>query len=172
MVVPKRRIANFNFVTPSMSTKHTNERPANLADNLPWSRLPSCPSVGGPRSASPSPMDSSPPSKVNYAEYFLAQMSWLGKMAKSLSIFLFFSFILDLLHRRKCGKVSRHKCHTNTVTWQEVTASHHMMSHDESHDRRGEIVHRPCSSCISSVENLTRTPSSSPCQTLIKEQLA
>ena len=27
-----------------------------------------------------------------------------------------------------------------------------MMSHDESHDRRGEIVHRPCSSCISSVE--------------------
>ena len=73
MVVPKRRIANFNFVTPSMSTKHTNERPANLADNLPWSRPPSCPSVRGPRSASPSPMDSSPPSKVNYAEYFLAQ---------------------------------------------------------------------------------------------------
>jgi len=28
-----------------------------------------------------------------------------------------------------------------------------MMSHDGSHDRHGEIVHRPCSSCISSVEN-------------------
>ena len=27
-----------------------------------------------------------------------------------------------------------------------------MTSHDESHDRHGKIVHRPCSSCISSVE--------------------
>ena len=42
----------------------------------------------------------------------------LAKTAKSLSIFLFFSFlfILDLLHRRKCRKVSHHKCHTVTVT--------------------------------------------------------
>ena len=86
--------------------------------------------------------------------------------------FLFFSFILDLLHRGKCGKVSHHKCHTVMVTWQEVIVSHHIMSHDESHDRHGKIVHRPCSSCISSVENLTGTLSSSPCQTLIKEQLA
>jgi len=31
------------------------------------------------------------------------------------------------------------------------------MSHDESHDRCGKIVHRPCNSCISSVENLTGT---------------
>ena len=57
-----------------------------------------------------------------------------------------------------------------------MTGSHSVTSHDESydesHDRRGEIVHRPCSSCISSVENLTRTPSSSFCQMLIKEQLA
>ena len=100
-------------------------------------------------------------------------VSWLGKTAKSLSIFLFFffSFILDLLHRGKCGKVSHHKCHIVRVTWQEVTASHHMTSYDESHDRHGKIVHRPCSSCISSVENLTGTLSSSPCQTLIKEQL-
>ena len=30
--------------------------------------------------------------------------------------------------------------------------SHHMMSHDESHDKCGKVVHRPCSSCISSVE--------------------
>ena len=49
-----------------------------------------------------------------------------------------------------------------------MTGSHSITSHD----KHGEIVHRPCSSCISSVENLTRTPSSSPCQTLIKEQLA
>jgi len=89
------------------------------------------------------------------------QLSICHDLAKRLSHYLYFFsfsflfFILDLLHRRKCGKVS-----------------HHMMSHDESHDRRGEIVHRPCSSCISSVENLTRTPSSSLCQTLIKEQLA
>jgi len=39
-----------------------------------------------------------------------------------------------------------------------------MVSHDESHDGHGKTVHRPCSSCISSVENLTGTPSSSSCQ--------
>jgi len=37
-------------------------------------------------------------------------------MAKSLFIFLFFSFILDLLHRRKCRKVSCHKCYMVTIT--------------------------------------------------------
>jgi len=63
-------------------------------------------------------------------------------------------------NRRECGKVSHHRCHTLvTVTWQEVTTSHHMMSHD----RYGKIVHRPCSSCISSIENLTGTLSSSLC---------
>jgi len=46
--------------------------------------------------------------------------------------------------------------------------SHHMMSHDKCR----KIVHRLCSSCISSVENLTRTLSSSFCQSLNKEQLA
>ena len=46
--------------------------------------------------------------------------------------------------------------------------SHHMMSHD----RCGKIVHRPCSSCISSVENLMGTLLSSLCQSLNKEQLA
>ena len=68
--------------------------------------------------------------------------------------------------------MSYHKCHIVTVTCQEVTVSHHMISHDWSHDKHGKIVHRPCSSCISSVENLTRTLLSSPCQMLIKEQLA
>ena len=82
-------------------------------------------------------------------------------MAKSLFIFLFFSFILDLLHRRKCGKVLHYKCHT-------VTVSHHMMSHD----RHGKEVHRPCSSCISSIENPMGTLLSSLCQSLNKEQLA
>ena len=41
-----------------------------------------------------------------------------------------------------------------------VTVSYHMMSHD----RPRKTVHRSCSSCISSIENPTGTPSSSPCQ--------
>jgi len=46
------------------------------------------------------------------------------------------------------------------------------MSHDRSYDRYGKTVHRSYSSCISSVENLTGTLSSSLCQLLNKEQLA
>ena len=40
------------------------------------------------------------------------------------------------------------------------------MSHSQmtSHGNHGKIVHRPCSSCISSIGNLMGTPSSSPCQ--------
>ena len=69
-------------------------------------------------------------------------------MAKSLFIFLFsFPFILDLVHKREHGKVS-----------------YHMMSHDGSHNRHGKVVHRPCSSCISSIENLIGTLLSSLCQ--------
>ena len=33
-----------------------------------------------------------------------------------------------------------------------------------SHDKCGKVVHRPCSSCISSVENLTETLLSSSYQ--------
>jgi len=32
------------------------------------------------------------------------------------------------------------------------------------HDECGKVVHRPCSSCISSVQNLIETPSSSSYQ--------
>ena len=78
----------------------------------------------------------------------------LAKRLKLLFIFLLyffsFSFILDLLYRRECRKVSCHKCHI-------VTAAYHMTSHDGSHDRHGKEVHRPCSSCISSIENLIGT---------------
>ena len=70
-------------------------------------------------------------------------------MAKLL--FLFFSFLFSLLHRKECRKVSHYKCHM-------------VMSHDKSHDRCGKVVHRPCSSCIYSVENQMGTLSSSPCQ--------
>ena len=37
-----------------------------------------------------------------------------------------------------------------------VTVSHHMMSHDRSHDKCGKVVHRLCSSCISSVRKSNR----------------
>jgi len=57
--------------------------------------------------------------------------------------------------------VSHYKCHSHLI------GSHSVMSHNvtmmESHDGYGKIVHRLCSSCISSVENLMGTPSSSPC---------
>jgi len=52
------------------------------------------------------------------------------------------------------------KCHITSVTSHmkkiEVIVSHHMVSHDKSHERCGKIVHRLCSSYISSVENPTR----------------
>jgi len=34
--------------------------------------------------------------------------------------------------------------------------SHHMISHDRSHDKCGKVVHRPCSSCISNIEKSNR----------------
>jgi len=39
-----------------------------------------------------------------------------------------------------------------------------MSCHMISHDEYGKVVYRLCSNCISSVENLIGTPSSSPCQ--------
>jgi len=45
-----------------------------------------------------------------------------------------------------------------------MTGSHSVTSHDRSHDKCGKVVHRPCSSCISSVENLMGTSLSSPYQ--------
>jgi len=50
------------------------------------------------------------------------------------------------------------KCHSH------ITGCHNVTSHNRSHDRHGKVVHRPCSSCISSVENLMGTLSSSLCQ--------
>jgi len=82
--------------------------------------------------------------------------------------FLFFFFYLGLtIQKGVWESVMSQVSQSHTVT-----ASHHMMSHDKSHDRYGKVVHRPCSSCISSVENLTGTLSSSLCQLLNKEQLA
>ena len=49
--------------------------------------------------------------------------------------------------------ITHHKSHVRT--------SHHMM---ESHDKYRRVVHRPCSSCISSVQNPMGTLLSSSCQ--------
>jgi len=57
----------------------------------------------------------------------------------------------------------------------QVSYSHSHMTRGHSimsHDRHGKVVYRPYSSCISSVENLMGTLSSSFCQLLNKEQLA
>ena len=35
-----------------------------------------------------------------------------------------------------------------------MTGCHSGMSHDGSYDEYGKVVHRPCSSCISSIENV------------------
>jgi len=59
------------------------------------------------------------------------------------------------------------KCHVTSVT-----EPHHMMSYDGLHDRYRKVVHRPCSNCINSIENLMETLSSSLCQLLNKKQLA
>jgi len=48
-----------------------------------------------------------------------------------------------------------------TVTCQDITVSCHMI---ESYDEYRRVVHRPCSSCISSIQNPIETPLSSPCQ--------
>ena len=40
------------------------------------------------------------------------------------------------------------KCHKSQ--------SHDRRSHDRSHDKYGKVVHRPCSSCINSVEKSNR----------------
>ena len=64
-------------------------------------------------------------------------VSWLGKITKSLFIFLLFFFLLDLLHRRECGKVSYYKCHK---CHGHMIGSHKVVSHDEY----GKTVHRLC----------------------------
>ena len=106
---------------------------------------------------------------MKWFDYILVLL-WLGKTAKSLFIFLFL-FLLSWIYYIEG---STGKCHVTsvTVTWQEVTAWHHMMSYDGLYDRHGKVVHRPCSSYISSIENLIGTLSSSLCQSLNKEQLA
>ena len=51
-----------------------------------------------------------------------------------------------------------------SYSYSHMIGSHKIMSHDKSPDECGKVVHRPCSSCISSIENLMGTLLSSPCQ--------
>ena len=77
-------------------------------------------------------------------------------MAKS--IFIFFSFHIWTYYKEKeCEKVSCDKCNT----LQSQVRQYHMI---RSYDDHGKVVHRPYSSCISSIENLTGTLLSSACQ--------
>ena len=81
-------------------------------------------------------------------------------LVKWLSYYLYFFsffFLLDLLYRKECGKVLCHKCYSHMI------GSHEVTSHDGLYDECGKTVHRPCSSCIISVENLTETLLSFPC---------
>jgi len=50
-----------------------------------------------------------------------------------------------------------HKCYSHMI------GSHEVTSHNGSYDECGKTVHRPYSSCIISVENLTETLLSFPC---------
>jgi len=82
-------------------------------------------------------------------------------LAKQLSHYLYFFYFLlfyFLLPWTYYTGRSAGKCHGR------MTGSHSITSHDGSHDKCGKVVHRPCSSCISSVENPMGTPLSSPCQ--------
>jgi len=102
----------------------------------------------------------------NYIPYSLLEKYTLccHNLAKWLSHYLFlflflFSFYLGLTTQKGVQE---------SVTSQVSHSHSHMMSHN----RHGKVVHRSCSSCISSVENLMGTLSSSLCQMLNKEQLA
>jgi len=71
MVAPEHSIANTHILHPfNQMHNHTipSERPVDTAVNIQQGCSTSKPSVGGPRSLSPSPMDSSSSSKMDYAE--------------------------------------------------------------------------------------------------------
>jgi len=87
-------------------------------------------------------------------------VSWLGKTAK---VIIYFSFLfLSGLTTQGWSMRKYHitKCHRVTGLWVTVRWCHMTKSHGNC----GKIVHRPYSSCISSIGNLTETPLSSPCQ--------
>jgi len=92
-------------------------------------------------------------------------------LAKQLSHYLyFFSFLFFFFYLRLTIQKGVQESITSQVSHSHshMTGSHGVTSHD----RHGKVVHRPCSNCISSIENLMGTLSSFLCQSLNKEQLA
>ena len=77
-------------------------------------------------------------------------------LAKWLSHYLYFFSYLDLLYKKE----SVGKCHIIISYISHISGYHRVTLHDKC----GKVVHRPCSSCISSIQNLIETLSSSPCQ--------
>jgi len=81
-------------------------------------------------------------------------------MAKSLFTLFYFSY-LDLLYKERVWESVIWQMSYIIVICQNVTELCYMI---ELYDKCGKVVHRPCSSYISSVQNLIETPLSSPCQ--------
>jgi len=84
-------------------------------------------------------------------------------MAKLLFIFLLFYFIFFYLELTTQEGVWESVMSQVLYSCGYMTGSHGVMSHDGSHDKCGKVVHKPYSSCISSVENLMETLLSSSC---------
>ena len=70
----------------------------------------------------------------------MTQPKWLSNY-----LYFFFFFHIWTYYTRKCRKVSHDMPHV----------IYHMKK-IESHDECGKLVHRPCSSCISSVQKLNK----------------
>jgi len=64
----------------------------------------------------------------------------LNANKEQLALFWLRSWLTD---KREYRKVSHH-----------INRMSQVMSHDGSHNEYGKIVHRPCSSCISSIQEL------------------
>jgi len=79
------------------------------------------------------------------------RLRYCHDLSKQLSHYLYFFSFYFIFGLTTQGR-SVGKCH--------ISQSHGIESHDEC----GRIVHRPCSSCIRSVQNLIGTLLSSPCQ--------
>ena len=124
-------------------------------------------------------------SLFNFSFLFLFFLSWLGKIAKSIFIFLFLSF--RLLLRWSMGNImwqsQSHKAVTKVIemvtswschTFIVISHSHRMWQRSQLMDIRtvGDKVHSHDSNCIYSVANLMETLSSSLCQTLNKETVS
>ena len=82
-------------------------------------------------------------------------------MAKLLFIFILFYFSFLFLFGFTTQGRSVGKYHMINVTHHGHMSGYHSVT---SHDECGKVVHRPCSSCISSIQNLIGTPLSSSCQ--------